>query len=150
MTYTFKTARKLRITYDDEADALTIELVPGKNSARTVEQGPGVYADFSADDKLISIEVLDASSRYPKELLETLNAPIQPLTLAQAAEESGIAAATLRKQIHNRRIKAIKQGRDWIIPRHELVNYLSSRAPQGRPSTSAKAWGRKHREQQLS
>ena len=45
------------------------------------------------------------------------------LTLAQAADELGLAAATLRWQIANGKLKARKFGNSWVITRRELERY---------------------------
>ena len=49
-----------------------------------------------------------------------------PMTLAEAAEYTGLADSTLRWQIKNDRIKAVKRGRDWMVTRRELDAYLKS------------------------
>jgi YD repeat-containing protein len=52
----------MRITYDGTTDTLTIVLrdVPAHVSD---EERSGVILDYDAEDRLIAIEVLDASSR---------------------------------------------------------------------------------------
>ena len=52
----------MNITYDVETDTLTIELRSGP-VANTEEQRPGVLLDYDASDRLVAIEVLDASQR---------------------------------------------------------------------------------------
>jgi len=133
---TSRKQQQLHLTYDAGVDALYIELSANRRSARTIEQRSGVYADYDSDGLLIGVEILDASARYPAALLRRLAKPETLLTLTDASAEAGISADTLRKQIHNDRIVAVKRGRDWLIPYHELMNYLESRAPQGRPATS--------------
>jgi excisionase family DNA binding protein len=54
------------------------------------------------------------------------------MTLAEAAERSGLASGTLRVLIHRRRIDARKRGRDWFITLSALRVYLSSRDRRGR------------------
>lgn len=54
------------------------------------------------------------------------------LTLAEAAERSGLASGTLRVLIHRRRIRARKRGRDWFVTLSALRAYLSSRDRRGR------------------
>lgn len=49
-----------------------------------------------------------------------------PMTLAEAAERSGLAASTLRWQIKNGRLEATKRGRDWLVSRKDLDAYLKS------------------------
>jgi hypothetical protein len=55
-----------------------------------------------------------------------------PLTLPEAAAEAGLNPGTLRVQIHNGRLEAKKIGRDWVVTRAALRDYLNNRAPQGR------------------
>lgn len=124
----------MRFTYDTEADALAVELVPDAKSARTVELGAGAYADYDRRGRLIALEVLMASTVYPAKELKKLQSPVDYLTLAEASEEAGLAHDTLRKQIHNERIPGVKRGRDWYIARHDLLNYLETKDPRGRPS----------------
>ena len=53
---------QLKIEYDSERDLLYIWLgIPGQKAARTETIVPGVHADFDTDERLIGIEVLDAS-----------------------------------------------------------------------------------------
>ena len=60
------------------------------------------------------------------------------LTLAEAAEETGLSPSTLRVQIRNGRLKATKVGRDWLVTRPALRAYLENRSPQGRRSRGMK------------
>lgn len=52
----------MTIEYDPKRDLLYVHFSEGdKTSARTEIVSPGVHADFDRDDKLIGIEILDAS-----------------------------------------------------------------------------------------
>ena len=52
----------MKIEYDAERDLLYVWLgIPGTKAARTKTISPGVHADLDAGDKLIGIEVMDAS-----------------------------------------------------------------------------------------
>ena len=52
----------MKVEYDPVRDLLYIWFgVPGAKAARTETVSPGVHADFDRDDKLIGIEVIDAS-----------------------------------------------------------------------------------------
>lgn len=82
--------------------------------------------------RLVAIEVLDASKLVPREVLEKHPYPVEYMTLEEAGKESGLSPATLRRQINNGRIEAIKRGRDWLIDELSLINYLESRGPAGR------------------
>ncbi|MBA2718812.1 MAG: helix-turn-helix domain-containing protein [Chloroflexi bacterium] len=45
------------------------------------------------------------------------------LTLVQAAEQLGVAPATLRAQIHRGKLRAQKLGRDWLVDKAEVERY---------------------------
>ena len=122
----------INMRYDVAVDALAIEFQPGAEVARTISGGPGIQIDLDADGRFVTMEVLDASARVPREHLEELPSPKEFLTLSEAAEESGLAAATLRVQIHRGRLAAVKRGRDWLVDATALMNYLESRDRRGR------------------
>jgi uncharacterized protein YuzE len=67
----------MRITYDAKADAAYIYLSDtGEKSAKTYPCDPSevqgmINLDFNAANQLIGIEVLGASKRLPKALLES-------------------------------------------------------------------------------
>ena len=48
------------------------------------------------------------------------------LTLKEAAQQVGMNPITLRVQIRNKRLKAVKVGRDWVVERGEWRAYLKS------------------------
>ncbi|MEE8483084.1 MAG: DUF2283 domain-containing protein [Nitrospinota bacterium] len=52
----------MRIEYDHERDLLYICFAePDTKAAQTITVAPGVHADFGKDEKLIGIEVIEAS-----------------------------------------------------------------------------------------
>ncbi|MBI5879155.1 MAG: DUF2283 domain-containing protein [Chloroflexi bacterium] len=52
----------MKIEYDSRRDLLYIWFAePGTRAARTETVSPGVHADFDGQEKLVGIEVLDAS-----------------------------------------------------------------------------------------
>jgi uncharacterized protein YuzE len=52
----------MKIEYDSVRDLLYIWFgIPGEKAAKTETVVPGVYADFDKQERLIGIEVLDAS-----------------------------------------------------------------------------------------
>lgn len=126
----------MRITYSAAADALSVDLLEGL-TARMVKLAPNVNADFDAEGRLTSIEILGASAWYPKEALDQLASPVVWLTLKEAAVEAAkqgepISPDTLRSQIAKGKLTGEKRGADWVIATHELWNYLERRAPSGR------------------
>src|SRR5258705_5158904 len=51
----------MKITYDPEVDAMYIYLVEGKQECRTVQLNEDINLDFGDQEKLVGIEILDAS-----------------------------------------------------------------------------------------
>ena len=67
----------MKITYDSQADALSIRLRDGKFECRTVRMTDDIALDFSPDGQLVAIEVLVASQLgvspdHPEVILEHL------------------------------------------------------------------------------
>ena len=132
------TRTRFEISYDTEADVLGIWFPGTSDTARTSEVAAGIHVDLTPDGRVASIEILDASSRYPAASLRNLPAPVDWMSLAEAAAESGITPDALRRQVLNGRLAARKRGRDWVVSPAALWTYLESRAPSGRPPASAK------------
>jgi len=60
------------------------------------------------------------------------------ITLAEAAEELGIAASTLRHQAQGGRLEARNVGKTWITTRQEVERYRREQLGQvGRPPKGA-------------
>jgi uncharacterized protein YuzE len=125
----------MKLTYDPETDALNVELLAGR-STQTIELTPDTFADLDASGRLLSVEILEASAKYGRDVVENALPAAEWLTLAEAAKEGGIATATLRVLLNAKRLKGRKRGRQWEVARAELWNYLDNRAPSGKPATA--------------
>jgi YD repeat-containing protein len=55
----------VKVTYDAETDTLTVLLRDGQARV-SEEERSGVILDYDANDRLIAIEILDASSRVDR------------------------------------------------------------------------------------
>jgi excisionase family DNA binding protein len=121
----------MKITYDPGVDALSIQFVERGRSGHTKEMGEGIHFDYNTRGKLVAIEILDASRFASAEALGKLDSAREMLTLSEASEESALEHDTLRKLIHNGRLPAEKQGRDWMVSRANLLTYLDSRDRRG-------------------
>lgn len=138
----------MRITYDPEADALGVWLHEDAVDAaglRSVRVTADVRVDVDAAGRALSLEVLGASRFYPVAALRALASPAVWLTLAEAAQESGLTRETLKKQVQHGRLAGEKRGRDWFVTRAALWTYLDNRGPRGRRPASRK--GRRLRRQ---
>jgi len=129
----------MQTTYDKEADAMSITLLPDAERASTTRVALGILAHFDRDRHLIEVEILGASGQYPPAVLEQLGSPAELLTLADAAKRFGLARTTLRNQILNKKIPATKSGRDWVVTCADMLTYMDNRAPSGRPARKKKA-----------
>ncbi len=56
----------MRVTYDKEADALYIRLLEGEYQCRVVRLTEDIALDFATGEKLVGIEILDASRLFKK------------------------------------------------------------------------------------
>ena len=124
MTETPRKLLPIYLTYDPAVDAFALQLSNGKGRIISREIAPGIYVDFDSRDRIIALEILDASHHVPRANLKRLRSPAEYLTLREAAKESGLSPTTLRVQIRNGRIPATKKGRDWLIEGTDLWNYL--------------------------
>ena len=122
----------MKWTYDPSVDALTIEFLTDRKSARTEEIEPGMLFDYDKAGHPISLEILDASTHFPVKGLKALPLPEAMIPLSEASKRVGLDPATLRQQIHRKRLRATKHHREWWVDQAALEAYLSSRAPQGR------------------
>ena len=59
----------MEIVYDPETDSMNIEFQKGKYEV-SKEIAEGVVIDYTKDGKIISIEILNASERMPKESMK--------------------------------------------------------------------------------
>jgi len=124
----------MKWSYDPTVDALTIDFLIGRRPARTKEVEPGIIFDFDKTGHPISIEIIDASTHFPARALASLPLPEAMIPLSEASKRAGLNAATLRQQIHRKRLRATKHHREWWVDPLALSAYLASRAPQGRRS----------------
>lgn len=120
----------MHISYNADADRLEITLVRGVVPSDSVlAPRGGVRLNFDAT-RLLSVEIATAGERYPATNLAELE-PSDLLTLAAAARRARLSPATLRNQIRNGKLVAIKRGRDWVVSRAALKTYMEDRAPRG-------------------
>jgi hypothetical protein len=75
----------------------------------------------------------EPASGEPPDPLEQL------LSLAEAAEISGLAAHTLAQQAQKRRLRAKRVGRTWVTTQALLQEYLASRWHTGEPLAHRRA-----------
>ena len=65
----------MRITYDPNVDAMNIHFQKGKYDT-SEEVADGVIVDTTKNGKIISIEILDASKRMPKQSIQDVTVGI--------------------------------------------------------------------------
>ena len=53
----------MKISYDSTVDALYIKFIPGHHALETRQIDEDINLDFDSSDRLVGIEVLDASRR---------------------------------------------------------------------------------------
>jgi uncharacterized protein YuzE len=68
----------MKISYDSEADAIYIELIPDVQQVKTVQLSESIALDFGKGEVLAGIEILDAkenigNGQIPPVILQNLN-----------------------------------------------------------------------------
>ncbi len=122
----------LKIEYEPEVDILTIYLQdPETPLSHSSEAEPGVILNYAEDSSLSSIEILDASKRYPPGQLAAHSVD-ELIDLRMASKLAVIAPVTLRTQAERGRLWAIRLGGQWVTTRERLQQYLDSRAKTGK------------------
>lgn len=61
----------MKISYDPKVDAAYIYFIENKKSTRTEEVGEGLLVDYNGK-KLIGIEILDVSEKFPENELKSI------------------------------------------------------------------------------
>jgi len=118
----------LKIEYEPEVDILTIYLHESETPLdHSSEAEPGILLNYAEDNSLSSIEILDASKRYPTGQLAAHSVD-EFIDLRTASEISTIAPVTLRTQAEKGRLWAIRLGGQWVTTRDRLQQYIDSRS----------------------
>jgi len=118
----------LKVKYEPEVDILMIYLQePETPLSYGSEASPGIVLNYAPDGSLASVEIMDASERYPPEQLAAHSVD-ELIDLRTASELIGIAPVTLRAQAEKGRLRAMKLGGRWLTTRERLQQYLDSRA----------------------
>ena len=117
----------LKVEYEPEVDILTIYLqAPGTALNHSSEAEPGVILNYAGDGSLASVEILDASKRYPSGQLAAHSVD-ELIDLRTASRLASIAPVTLRTQAEKGRLWAIRLAGQWVTTRERLQQYLDSR-----------------------
>jgi len=118
----------LKIEYEPEVDILTIYLQdPEIPLGHSTEAEPGIILNYAGDNGLSSIEILDASERYPAGQLAASSVD-EFIDLRKASELADIAPVTLRTQAEKGKLWALRLGGQWVTTRERLQQYIDSRA----------------------
>jgi hypothetical protein len=122
----------LKIEYEPEVDILTIYLqLPETLLSYSSEVEPGVILNYAKDNSLSSVEIMDASKRYPSGQLAASSVD-EFIDLKTASKLSSIASVTLRTQAENGKLWALRLGGKWITTRERLQQYIDSRSRKAR------------------
>ena len=122
----------LKIEYEAEVDVLTIYLQkPDTLLGCSNEIEPGVILNYAKNSSLSSIEILDASKRYPPEQLAASSVD-ELIDLKTASQMAGIAPVTLRTQAEKGKLWALRLSGQWVTTKERLQQYIDSRSRKAR------------------
>jgi uncharacterized protein YuzE len=117
----------LEIEYAPEVDILTIYLQdPETPLSHSNEAEASVILNYAQDGSIASIEVLNASKRYPPGQLAAQSVD-EFVDLKTASKLTTLAPVTLRTQAEKGRLWAIRLGGQWVTTRERLQQYVDSR-----------------------
>jgi uncharacterized protein YuzE len=117
----------LKIEYEPEVDILNIYLQdPETPLSYSNEAEANVILNYDQDGRMTSIEILNASKRYPPSQLAAHSVD-EFVDLRTASELTTIAPVTLRTQAAKGRLWAIRIGGQWVTTRERLQQYVDSR-----------------------
>lgn len=124
----------LKIEYDPEVDVLTIYLQEPETFLNySSEAEPGVVLNYAEDGSLSSIEILEASERYPSGQLAAHSVD-EFIDLRTAAKLAAIAPVTLRTQAEKGKLWAMRLGGQWVTTRLRLQQYIDGRGRKAKIS----------------
>jgi uncharacterized protein YuzE len=122
----------IKIEYEPEVDILTIYLQERETAlGYSSEAEPGVILNYAEDNGLSSVEILDASKRYPAGQLAALSVD-ELIDLKMASRLSLIAAVTLRTQAEKGKLWALRLSGHWVTTRERLQQYVDSHSRKAR------------------
>ena len=103
----------------------------GVNADAEVEEtksiAPGVEVDYDSNGRVLSIEFLNAGKKYDLKGDEQ-EEPDPYFSLRAAGELFGISPTTLRHQIEKKILRGTKFGRNWMVHRDDLYDYMQNRS----------------------
>jgi uncharacterized protein YuzE len=91
----------MKITYDEEVDAMYIQLIDGEHQLRTLGLNDDVALDFDEQERLVGIESLDAKRVIGKGKLPRV--VIDSLALAKGASIPAAVAPAARSMTKSTR-----------------------------------------------
>ncbi len=123
----------MRIYYDREADVLAIDIVDIARDFDRNEELPygDAVLDLAEDGRILGIEILNASKKYPLGELTKIGGPTDPISLTEAAGLAGTSQQALRKACERGALEGRKIGRNWVVSLEALNGYLDTRVNQG-------------------
>jgi len=97
----------MKITYDEEVDAMYIQLIDGDHELRTLCLNDDVALDFDEQERLVGIEILDSKrvigkGKLPRVVIDSLalaKAALTPAAAAPAARSMTKSTGRLRKAV---------------------------------------------------
>ena len=118
----------LKIEYEPEVDILTIYLQDTETAlSNSDEVGTGIILNYAENGGLASVEILDASERYPPGELAAASVD-ELIDLKTASRLAAIAPVTLRTQAGKGKLWALRLGGQWLTTRERLQQYVESRS----------------------
>jgi excisionase family DNA binding protein len=98
-----------------------------KPRAKSSRQSP---VDSRQSAAQVSEDQHEVEMMMMEKMLENL------LTAQEAAELLGTNDSRIRQLIRDKRISAVKKGKEWIVYKPSLAKYVKTKSRKGRPSSN--------------
>jgi uncharacterized protein YuzE len=97
----------MKISYDEDVDAMYISLIDGDHEVRTVRLNEDVALDLDEQERLVGIEILDAKRVIGKGKLPRV--VIDSLALTKAMSPAALTTRKLRARTAARRAPRLRK-----------------------------------------
>lgn len=115
----------VEISYDPVRDEITIRFRDAALECERAYTHRTLSLALDRNRRIVSLTIRAATWHIPRRALDSFVPVEQYLTVKQAASIAGLAPVTIRNRILCAHLPATKRGREWLIHRTHLEEFLA-------------------------